>query len=251
MRDQRKKDIRNMAVSGALILAFAGMAAFAGGKLYGIYQGYRLGETVYGEMEEIALKEEEDGGSGAFPEVDFQALQEVNSEVVGWIYGEGTAVNYPVAGGDDNEYYLNHLFGGERNMEGCIFLDHRNSRGFSDPNSILYGHHLRNGSMFASLTEYEDQEYYERHPEFLLMTPEADYRVEVFAAYAAAVEDDAWRVDFETEEEALDWAEERIGKSSIRTGISPEKGDRILTLSTCCYEFEDARFVVFGILREE
>ena len=170
--------------------------------------------------------------------------------MVGWIYCEDTAINYPIAQAEDNDYYLHHLFDGAYNSTGCIFLDCRNSSEFTNPHSIIYGHHLRSGNMFAGLMAYKDQAYYEAHPQFLLMTPSQNYMVDVFAGYVANVADEAWKVDFETEDEYALWLKESIEKSCIQSEVVPTAADRILTLSTCSYEFDNARFVLLGVLRE-
>ena len=101
---------------------------------------------------------------------------------------------YPVVQGRDNQYYLKRLFDGKWNSAGCIFLDSRNEPDFSDGHSIIYGHHMKNGTMFSGLTEYKKQEFYEGHPTILLVTPEQSIRVEIFADYVASVEDNAWEI---------------------------------------------------------
>lgn len=201
--------------------------------------------------EEPEQSEPEDIPASIFPEIDFDALADVNSQVVGWIYCEDTVINYPIAQAEDNDYYLHHLFDGTYNSTGCIFLDCRNSSDFTDPHSIIYGHHLRSGNMFAGLMDYKDQAYYEAHPQFLLMTPSRNYIVDIFAGYVANVADEAWRMDFGTEDEYASWLKESIEKSCIRSEVVPTTADRILTLSTCSYEFNNARFVLLGILRGE
>ena len=108
---------------------------------------------------------------------------------------------------------------------------------------------MKNGSMFASLTSYRDPEYFREHPQFLLCTPEKTYSVKIFSGYSAGVEDEAWRISFDSEEEFADWAAQEKEKSCFESDITPSGTDHIITLSTCSYEFEEARFVVHGILR--
>ena len=194
--------------------------------------------------------EPEDGAPGSVrAAVDFAALQKRNPDTVGWIFCTGTAIDYPIVQGPDNEYYLARLFTGTSNAAGSIFLDYRNSPDFTDRHSILYGHNMKNGSMFASLTSYRDPEYFREHPQFLLCTPEKTYSVKIFSGYSAGVEDEAWRISFDSEEEFADWAAQEKEKSCFESDITPSGTDRIVTLSTCSYEFEEARFVVHGILR--
>lgn len=190
-----------------------------------------------------------DGKEENCPEVDFESLRGMNSQTVGWIYGEDTKINYPVVQAKDNAYYLDHMFDGQKNANGCIFLDCGNQMDFSDSHSIIYGHHMKSGAMFAGLSQYKSQAYYEAHPRMLLLTPDGNYTVELFAGYVADVEEDAWQISFASEEAFSDWIDRSMAKSYISTDIVPSTTDKILTLSTCSYEFENARFVLLGILK--
>lgn len=130
-------------------------------------------------------------------QVDFEALARINPDVAAWLILEGTALSYPVVQGQDNEYYLDRLFDGSYNASGCLFLDSRCEARFASPNSIVYGHHMKDGSMFAALDGYKEQEFYEAHPSLLLLTPGGDYEAQVFSAYVAPTDAAAWRLDFE------------------------------------------------------
>lgn len=187
----------------------------------------------------------------AFPQVDFAGLRSVNEQVVGWIYDDASVINYPIVQAADNDYYLHRLFNGESNPSGAIFLDCRNQSDFSDSHCIIYGHHMKDGSMFTALSNYKSQEYYEKHPRMLLLTPNGNYTIEIFAGYVASVEDDAWVTGFSSEADYEDWIASGISKSLIRADFAPSASDHVLTLSTCSYEFEDARFVLLGVLRAE
>lgn len=188
---------------------------------------------------------------GQSPQVDFAALNEKNSDVAAWIYGPGTVINYPVVQGADNEFYLNHLFTGEENKCGSIFMDSMNEKDFSDTNSILHGHHMRNGSMFAGLLKYESQSYYDLHPVMWLVTPDKSYRVEIFAGFDTSADSEAWQIAFATGEEYQSWLDKMKGNSLFKSDVTPGVDDRILTLATCSYDYDDARFVVMGVLREQ
>jgi len=197
----------------------------------------------------------ESGGSASaeeliqWPAVDFAALSKINSDIVGWFYIEDTDINYPVVQGSDNAYYLKHLFNGEYNSSGCIFLDSRVASNFSDRHSILYGHHMKNGTMFSGLDNFKRQDYYDSHPRALLMTPDGNYQVEFFAGYVASVEDTAWNVGFGSDAEFEAWVEDARKRSCFESDVPVAVTDRILTLSTCSYEFNNARFVLLGVLR--
>ncbi len=121
----------------------------------------------------------------------------------------------------------------------------------SDRNSILYGHHMKDGSMFHSLMEYKSQEYYDEHPTVLFLTLEANYEVKIFAGYVASVDADAWTVDFSSGSEFEEWIQRAKERSCFTSEIAPAATDRILTLSTCSYVFNNARFVLLGVIHQE
>ena len=202
-------------------------------------------EEPISEESAIELAEEDEID---WPVVDFDALREINPDIVGWIYIEDTNINYPIAQGPDNSYYLSHMYNKQWDGYGCIFMDYLNSSDFSDPNSVIYGHHMKNGSMFHDLDGYKGQEFYETHKTAYLLTPEKNYQIILFAGYVASLKDDAWKVDFSEEEFEL-WYMKAIERSCFDSGIVPTPQSKIITLSTCSYEFNNARFVVLGILQ--
>ena len=168
-----------------------------------------------------------------------------------WLYGPDTGISYPVVQGTDNDYYLDHLLDGTANSAGCLFVDTSCRPDFSGRNTVIYGHRMKNGTMFAALGNYQEQVYYDAHPVFLLVTPEGRYVVELFSGYVADTAESAWMLDFSDEQAYLAWLEEVGEKSAFSSKVSPRAEDRVVTLSTCSYEFENARFVLHGVLRPE
>ena len=248
----------------AALLTLSLLVLSAGGYVLGQRTAeYAEGDEAYSGLEEYVSfpssfpGEDESGGlqqtetpqvqSGA-PNVDFAALSRINPDIVGWLYCEGTQINYPVVQGSDDEYYLDHLFDGTQNANGCLFLDSRVDASFSSVHSIIYGHHMRSGAMFASLDGYKRQSFYDAHPAMLLITPDATYEVRLFAAYVADPSEDAWEVSFANDGEIQTWIDAAIAQSTFTSDVKPTPGDRLLTLSTCSYEFGDARFVVVGVM---
>ncbi len=182
--------------------------------------------------------------------VDFATLQGENPDVIGWIYCPGTEVNYPILHSDDNRYYLRRLSDGTYNTAGSIFADCRNSEELSEENVILYGHNMYNGTMFALLPKYAGQEFYEAHPVWYLLTPTANYKVELFAGFVTSTKSLVYSVHREQTEDGRPCTDQAWEDSDFRGVDPPQDGDRTLTLSTCSYEFTDARYVVMGVLRE-
>lgn len=182
-----------------------------------------------------------------WPTVDFDALIQINPDIVGWIYIEGTSVNYPIVQGTDNEFYLNHLFDGTWNRSGCIFLDAACPEDLSGRNSILHGHNMLDGAMFSDLTNYSDQSFYEAHPLALLLTPERKYRIRLFSGYVASSSDNAWHLLFSDDGYEL-WLDGLISRSEFRAEQLPTPEHKTVTFSTCTYEFNQARFVLHGFI---
>ena len=242
-----------------LMLVLLAVLGYCVWQIVGITDEYQAGEQVYEELEqyivmpetvpvETTVQDETIEAETApvqiqWPHVDFEALAQVNGDIVGWLYIPGTVINYPVVQGDDNEYYLKHLFDGKYNSSGCIYLDCGAEGDFTTMNSVLHGHHMKNGSMFAGICKYKDQSYFDEHPTAMLLTPDGNYLVEFFSGYVCEVTADAWDYDFD---EA--WLDKRIRSSYFEADVVPTTEDRVLTLSTCSYEFTDARFVLHGRL---
>jgi sortase B len=185
-------------------------------------------------------------GEDSMPDVDFDSLGEISGNIRAWLYLPDTVINYPVAQAENNSYYLYHLADGSRNANGCLFIDCKNRDDFSDPNTIIYGHHMNSGKMFASLVKYADQSYYEEHPVFYLATEQGKYRLEIFSAYTTTYDSPAYTLKFATKKEHSDWLQEIQEKSAIHAPVAVTENDRIVTLSTCAYSFHNARFVVHG-----
>lgn len=184
-----------------------------------------------------------------WPQVDFEELEKINPDVVGWIYIAGTNINYPIVQGEDNDHYLTHLFDGKRNRAGAIFLDVRCDPYFFDRHSIIYGHHLKNGTMFTRLMRYKRQSFYDEHTEILLVTPDAYYSLRVFSGYVANNHSSAWELELDDEEHAL-WIQEIQQKSCFKTEYAPGPEDPIITLSTCTYEFDNAKFLLHAYVEQ-
>ncbi len=180
-------------------------------------------------------------------EVDFEALWETNEDVVGWIYCEDTPINFPIVQTEDNDYYLRRLIDGTWNSSGTLFADYRNAADFSDSNTIIYGHNMKNKGMFGTLSNYKEQSYYDDHPLMWLLTPDRNYKVELIAGYVTSSTSEIYSFG-QTEEEVFALAERSIEKSTFTSDFQVLQGDRFVTLSTCSYEYDNARYVMIGRL---
>lgn len=236
-----------------LILAI-GIMAFSGYKLWNIYSEYAAGNKLYDDyanrfiINTVEAGEVEEVEEAAFS-IDFDALLAENQDVVGWIYSEATPINYPIVQSSNNDYYLRRLLDGSYNIAGSIFMDYRNSSDFTDLHTIIYGHNLKDGTMFGSLKEYRNQEYYEKHPVINLYTPEADYLIEIMAGYQTDIYSNIYSFP-ETREELESLYEEITRLSTFKSDLLLEEGDRLITLSTCTYGADISRYVLIGKIIE-
>lgn len=185
----------------------------------------------------------------ALIEIDFDYLQGVNTEIVGWIFMERENINYPIVKGQNNYFYLTHLPDKTPNRLGSIFMDFRNEPDFSDDTTVLFGHNMLDDSMFAPLENYREQWYYDEHPYLYIFTPDATYRVEVFAGYLVEANDiGSLHQSFESIEEKRDFVAKSILRSTFESNVHIDDDDRIVSLFTCAYDFSNARYVVHGKL---
>lgn len=249
-----------------------GVTGFSGYKIYTIQHGYNEAKRAYnavsdkytsfeGGGEEVEWLEEEEDSAAPKTEkkirlrksplkVDFdRLLEETNPEIVAWIQCPDTVINYPVAQAADNSFYLNMNINREASFNGAIFLSAENFNDFSDRNSILHGHHMNDGSMFATLDKWQHEEYYKEHPVMYLNTVNGgNYCMQICAAFNTPAESDAYRFEFTGEEDIEDWIQWIDEQSAIHPKFTCTAKDKFLTLSTCAYTFENARSVLIGRL---
>ncbi len=178
-------------------------------------------------------------------QVDFDTLLETCPDIVGWLYCAGTPMNYPVAQAEDNDYYLHRLPDGTHNAGGTLFMDYRNASGLTDRNTVIYGHNMKGGHMFGFFTHYRMQTYYDAHPVMWYLTPDCAYKLELITGFVTPSDSQAYHF-YDSDEELAQRLEECVGYSTFRSAASIAGVERIMTLSTCSYEYEDARYVLIA-----
>lgn len=178
--------------------------------------------------------------------VNFSVLKQENEDIVGWIYSEDSPINYPVVQSDDNNYYLRRLINGTYNTAGSIFMDYRNNSNLENNNTILYGHNMKNNTMFGTLLKYKEQEYYDNHKIMYYFTQKKNYVIELFTGYTISVESDIYDLSIIDNNKL----EELISKSDFKSDVKIKAEDKKITLSTCAYEYDGARYIVMGVLHE-
>ena len=185
-KPKKKKTAGDVILTVILIAAIC-VFCYAGYNLFHIYTEYKKGTDEYNHIAQMAVTERDpeeaaeptaEGGLKAPMNIDFKSLKSVNDDVVGWIYvGAVPDINYPVVHGEDNETYLHHTYEKNYNFAGTIFVDYENKGDFNDCNTIVYGHNMKNGSMFAQLKKFSsNSDTYEKSKYFWIFTPEKNYR---------------------------------------------------------------------------
>ncbi len=242
---------------GILSVVFVCIFLFSAYRLYGMMHEYKVAENkndgirkqyVTTRMPETLLKDSGIILEDSPIEVDFDALLAQNSEVNGWLYCADSPINYPVAQGKDNDYYLHRLIDGSYSGGGTLFLDFFCEKDYAGRNSVVYGHHMNDGSMFASLSKFRDQAYYDAHPVMYLNTPNQNFRLDLFSGYITNANSDSYTIGFLDDEAFQQYLDKICSQSDFESTVQVTAQDRIVTLSTCSYEFENARYVVHGKL---
>ncbi len=187
-------------------------------------------------------------------QTDLAALQQINPEVIGWISIPETMLSYPLMQGEDNQYYLKHTWKKDYSNLGSLYMDYRNDSSLADFNTILYGHRMRGDDMFGSLKYYDEQTHWESHPAVYIATDEGVRRYDIFAAYEIDITNcHTYRLGLDETEGQQAYIDYCTGLSVLETGIVPEPGDHILTMSTCTSRggSSDYRWIVQAVYNPE
>ncbi len=184
---------------------------------------------------------------------DWEALRAENQDIYAWIYIPGTNVDYPILQHPtDDTYYLKHNLDGSRGYPGCIYTESFNNKNFKDYNTLIYGHNMKNQTMFRTLHKYEEANFLNDNPYIFVYTPEEILVYEIFAAYET---DDAHILktnDFSTESGYQKYLDEILGTRDmsvhIRNNVEVSSQNHIITLSTCVSGQKDRRYLVQAVL---
>lgn len=180
----------------------------------------------------------------ALAAMDFSALREVNSDVLGWILIPGTKISYPLVQGTDNQYYLTHTWKKQNGVVGAVFLEYSNSRDLSDFNTLIYGHRMNDGSMFAGLKYYKQKSYYKSHPTVYITNDSGTWKYDIFAAYEVSTQGDTYRIGQHSDSAKQAYIDYCLAQSLYNTDVVPTVDDKIVTLSTCTGNGHATRWVV-------
>lgn len=257
-KTKKKRTVGDFIRTIIIIIALA-VFCYSGYQLLTIYLEYKKGSDEYNNLAEqysspeqgsLAI-EEIDGVKVMENPIDFDGLLALNDELIGWLQvdAEGIDVNYPIMQAKDNDYYLHRTFEKTYNFAGCIFLDHLSKKTFTDRNSLVYGHNMKNGSMFGTLKKFKNEGVYESSPYFWIYTPDKIFQYEIFACQEVLNESKTYQLTFKDDKDFLDYVKAAKDNSYVKNNVEVSKDDKIVTLSTCTGN-DATRFVVQGKLIE-
>ena len=193
-------------LSDIVIVVCLMIAGFSGWNLYKELHEYQESKETYEKLTpEVVIENPDTNEVDTAPLFDWEKLKGINGDFVGWIRLDDSTVDYPFVQGTDNEYYLRHLFDGTYNNSGCVFMDVNNNRDFSDKNTILYAHNMKNGTMFAAIEKYKDASYYDGHKVIHIYTEAATYDVYPVAGIVTDGQDDYVRTSFSDDNDFMSY----------------------------------------------
>lgn len=238
---------------------------FAVGKLINIYYHYSHDRKIYESLDALAV--DENDKSGALPTnsdgeinadkvilpqtVDYSVLKKINDDYVGWIQIPSVNISYPMVLGDDNSYYLTHSYNNEFSWSGAIFLDYNSTEDFSDFNTLIYGHHMKDGSMFCGLLKYLDEDFYSSSSNYIYIYMEN--KTYIYQIFCVSEQDSTNSQSFKrvfTDSFTFgDYVDYIKDTELYSTGVSCTDQDKVITLITCKIDSEDpTRVIVHGKL---
>ena len=264
LREKRKKERRALrrrkTADWTVVLILCAIAVCCGGYLiyhhWSVkqreleYEKLRQEETLSAATETVIAEPETEESTEETviycdPVYDFGQLHEQNQDIYAWIVVPGTQVDYPLLQSETDNYYLDYNLDHSKGYPGCIYTNQCNRKDFSDYNTVLYGHNMKNLSMFGSLKKYKTEDFYKDHQFFTIYTSECAYRYQIFAYYDVPETDEVYTVGFAPDETFQKFIDKMKQKSYDDTGVNVTKDDHIMTLSTC--STTGKRFVVHAV----
>lgn len=202
------------------------------------------------EISPLAEEEEEAAPSTVFEQISKSPYRELlarNKDYRGWITVNGTSISYPMVKGADNDYYLKRSFDRNYDINGTVYMDYRNlGFGFSK-HIILYGHNMKDGSMFGELKKYKDERFALENRIIEIEDFYGTRYFEIYASYYAAAESSLITTEFSNTTEFQTFIDEQIVKSNVNYDLRPDENSYILTLVTCSYEVDDGRYLLHAV----
>ena len=233
MRKKQKKKNKNF-LNGIIYLILIGLLIYSGVKIFKWNKENSNNNNITDKINEAVTVEKNSEGKEDF-NINFNTLKKQNEDTVAWIKVNNTNVKYPVVKAKDNSFYLTHSFDKSNNSAGWIFADYKNKFDDTDKNIVIYGHNRRDGSMFSSLKNALNPNWYNNDlsRNILLYTENKEYNYEIFSIYKIESEDYYIKTEFNDENDFEDFLNTITKRSVQDFGVNVSKDDSILTLSTC------------------
>ena len=256
--DRNEKAKKRSDIIRRIILVISvGVFIFAAYNLINIFLAYHKADVIYDNIQQDVLDDDSHtkvviGEDEQEVEIPFtynhQALLNINSQGIGYIYIPSIDCRLPMVQGDDNDYYLTHTFNKEYSANGCLFEDYRINGGLSASQIIIYGHNMRNGAMFGKLKNYQDYSFWNNSGNDVLYiyTGNVIKEYKIFSCYISEAISDTYTFNFPTLESMRDYAVNMKAKSMYDTGVDVSTATQVITLSTCTNDGEQ-RFIVHGM----
>ena len=253
---------KRMPIILKILLSMAIIAAgYFGFRLWKYYQEYQDDQKLYGDLREAVLQATDESEQPELSteesvsesdtkrkqtkkkkeespfEVDWAALKEINEDIIGWVYFTGLPqISYPILQAEDNAYYVNRTYdlSSDTSKAGSIFMDYRMADDFSSPYSIIYGHNVRDGSMLSDLAQLKDQTLYDEEPYFWILTPEGNYRYQIFSIFQCHRSADVFQRSFDGWGENFSkWQSELKLRNSMQGDVKLKEHGHVIVFSTC------------------
>lgn len=250
-----KKKKKGSLLSNIILVIALCVFVYAGYNLWQIFAEYNEGSSEYKSIideviiERVPIAEDGEVEQDVIFEVDFDKLKEMNSDAIGWIrFEEPERISYPVVLGVDNEKYLTTTFEGNKNAAGALFIDMINNENFNDRNTFIYGHNMKDGSMFGQLRKYKQLDFCKENPYFYIYTPDGrEMKYEIFSV--AIVDDpcDSYIKQYADDAAFESYLNHIKSVALYNTGATVNKDSKIVSLSTCTNVTETQRLLVHAV----
>lgn len=282
-KTKKKRSVFGDVLSGLLMIIALCVFLYSGYTLYGYYKEYKKSADEYDNLEdnfviqnaetedydrleaqmqtdeaetpvtEELVTVEENGEVKTVPAmvnpVDFTELKSINEDIIGWLKIRALDISYPIVQGEDNDYYLHRTFERKDNFAGCIFMNSENEADLTDMNTIIYGHNMKDGSMFGKLKKFGEEDVWKKSEYFWIFTPDLIYQYHIFSVRVVNKTGPAYQT-FYTEEEFRSMLDTAFSQSMVENSdVTVGMDDRIVTLSTCTSD-DATRLIVVGKLEQ-
>lgn len=256
MRKTGKKGKVTQAVLLILLFMAVAIAGYSGFRLWKYYHEYLEDQELYEDLRDEILqtpeletdtesvfeldtrKKHHKTSESEIPfDVDWDVLKDINEDIIGWVYFTGLPqISYPVLQAKDNEYYVHRTYdlSSSDSKTGSIFMDYRMAGDFSSPYSVIYGHNVRDGSMLSDLAQLKDQDLYDKEPYFWILTPDGNYRYQIFSIFQCHRSADVFQRFFtDWGHDFTEWQEELKARNSMQGDAELEEKGHVIAFSTC------------------